>query len=103
MNLDNVVVFYYLSASDIWPIRKVAFGGRSLIIGGLKTKNFFFPRKSHPTCLKRICKWHILSASINDTQNDLHILVFYISKQIHTFYNFIVTNRLVACMMQLSK
>jgi len=32
---DNLVVFYYLSASEIWPHKKVAFGERGLIGGGL--------------------------------------------------------------------
>ena len=33
--MDNVVLFYYLSASDICPDKRVAFGGSGLIRGGL--------------------------------------------------------------------
>jgi len=32
---DNLVVFYYLGASEIWPDKRVAFGGRGLIRRGL--------------------------------------------------------------------
>jgi len=33
--MDNLVLFYYLSASDICPDKRVAFGGSGLIRGGL--------------------------------------------------------------------
>ena len=31
LEVDNLVVFYYLSASEIWPDKRVAFGGSDLI------------------------------------------------------------------------
>jgi hypothetical protein len=32
---DHSVIFYYLSASEIWPDRELAFGGTGLIRGRL--------------------------------------------------------------------
>jgi len=35
---DNLVLFYYLSASEIWPDKRVACGGSGLTRGGLLYK-----------------------------------------------------------------
>ena len=32
---DNLVVFYSLSTSEIWPDKRMVFGGSGLVIGGL--------------------------------------------------------------------